>query len=72
MGRKFKIDDTEYDTDNITENARTALTGLKFAEDRLRELNDLRAVMQRSKNSYIESIKREMLSDKSGFLLSDD
>ena len=53
MGRKFKIDDTEYDTDNITETARTALTGLKFAEDRLRELNDLRAVMQRSKNSYI-------------------
>ena len=36
-----------------------------------KELQDMKAVLQRSKNSYISSLKTEMLSQKAGYLIND-
>jgi hypothetical protein len=32
----------------------------------------MQALLTRAKNSYMESIKKEILSEKAGFLLSED
>ena len=72
MVRKIKLDDKEYDIENLSSQAQTALALLQFSTERMKELSDLQAVLNRAKNSYLESLKREVLSSKSGFLLDDD
>ena len=72
MGQKIKLDDKEYDVENLSDRASATLASLKFATARMQELNNIQALLQRAKNSYIESLKQEMLSSKSGILLGED
>lgn len=72
MGQKIKIDGMEYDADNISDEARKHLVTLQFTASRLQELKNMQALLMRAKNSYMETIKKEILSEKAGFLLSDD
>jgi hypothetical protein len=71
MAQKIKLDDKEYEVDSLTEQAKTQLKALQFASHRLEELSNMQALLQRAKKSYIESLKLEMLSEKSGFLFGD-
>ena len=70
--QKFLLDDIEYDQDQLNSEGIATLKALDFAVIRLQELNNHTALLQRAKNSYVNSLKREMLSDKAGFLFSDD
>ena len=72
MGRKFKLDDKEYDVENLSAQASTAVASLQFATARMQELKNMQALLQRAKKSYVESLKQEMLSSKAGFLLGED
>ena len=72
MAQKIKLDDKEYDISNLSEVAKAQLSLLQFATRRLQEANNMQALLQRAKNSYIESIKSEMISQKAGFLFDDD
>ena len=72
MAKKITIDDAEYEYDKLTENAKLALKGVQFSESRIHELSNIQALLQRAKQSYIESLKKEMISDKAGFMLEDD
>ena len=72
MGQKIKLDDKEYDVENLSDQAKAAVTSLQFTNTRLQELNNMQALLQRAKNSYVKSLKQEMLSSKSGLLLEDD
>jgi hypothetical protein len=72
MGQKIKLDDKEYDVENLSDRAKTTLASLQFATTRIQELNNMHALLQCAKNSYVESLKREMLSNKAGFLFEDD
>jgi tRNA C32,U32 (ribose-2'-O)-methylase TrmJ len=72
MGEKLRLDDKDYDLDNLSEHAISTLESLKFVTARLQELDNMRAIFQRAKNSYAESLKKEMLSIKAGFFLDDD
>lgn len=72
MGGIVKLDDTEYEVDDLSEAARAALASLQFADKRMLELNNMKSLLQRAKNSYIDSLKKEMLSNKAGLLLGDD
>ena len=72
MASKFKIDGTEYDVQNLTEKGKAALASLQFATKRLQELNNMQSLLQRAKNSYVDSLKREMLSNKAGVLFGND
>ena len=72
MVKKIMFDNTEYDYAKLSESAKVALTSLKFSENRISELSNIHAVLQRAKKSYIESLKKEMISDKAGFVLEDD
>lgn len=72
MGQKIKLDDKEYDCENLSDQGRATLVSLQFASEKMQELNNMQALLQRAKHSYIESLKQEMLSSKAGFLIEDN
>ena len=72
MGQKIKLDDKEYDVENLSGQAKATLASFQFATTRMQELTNMQALLRRAKNSYVDSLKKEMLSSKSGFLFGDD
>jgi hypothetical protein len=72
MGQRFKLDDKEYEVDDLSGNGRVQLEGLKFTTERIQELTNMQALLKRAKNSYVDSLKQEMLSQKAGFLFEDN
>lgn len=72
MGQKFKLDDKEYDVENLSDQAKATLASLQFATTRMQELNNMQALLRRAKISYLETIKQEMVASKAGLLLGDD
>ena len=72
MGHKIKLDDKEYSVEGLSDQAKAQFALLQFVTMRIQELNNMQALMQRAKNSYMESLKQEMLSSKSGLLFGDD
>ena len=72
MTTKIKINDKEYDSENLTDKGKIHLSYLQFTTARLEELKSMQALLQCAKNSYIDSLKKEMLSEKSGFLFGDE
>ena len=72
MGQTIKLDDTEYNVEDLSDQAKNTLASLQFVNTRIQELSNMKALLQRAKNSYADSLKKEMLSNKSGFLFGDD
>ena len=72
MGQKIKLDDVEYDTDNLSDQSKVTIALLEFTTMRIKELTNMQLLLQRSKESYTSSLKTEILSKKSGFLFGDD
>lgn len=72
MSQKLKLDDKEYDISDLSENSKKTLSSLQFTTKKLQELDNMRALLQRAKNSYMESLKKEMLSQKAGYLFDDE
>lgn len=71
MANKIKLDENEYDVSDLTENAKATLASLQFATQRIQELSNMQALLLRAKNSYIEGLKRELISSKAGLLMED-
>jgi predicted transcriptional regulator len=72
MSQKIKIDDEEYEVAELSDNVKAAISSLKFIDHRITELQNMQALLQRAKNSYVDSLKIEILTDKSGFLFGTD
>lgn len=72
MVDRIKLDEGEYDIDKLSKAAQDTVESLKFVDQRINELTNMKALLQRAKNSYGESLKREMLSKKAGFVISND
>ena len=72
MTKKVKFDDVEYDIDSLSDKSKAIVNLIKFASEREQELKNMVALLTRAKNGYIETLKREMISGKSGFLLDDE
>lgn len=72
MNEKIKIGEDEYEIEKLSSAAKATVSSLKFIDQRIKELTNMQALLQRAKNSYVESLKTEVLSDKSGFLFGDD
>ena len=71
MAQKIKLGDNEYDAANLSDEGRVVLNLLQFSTQKLQELNNMQALLQRAKNSYIDSLKQEILSQKAGYLLDE-
>lgn len=72
MNQKIKLDGKEYSFEDLSEQSMAQLLCLQFSDTRLKELSNMQAILQRAKNSYIESLKQEMLSKKAGFTIGND
>lgn len=72
MGQKVKLDNKEYDVENLSDHAKTTLSRMQFASSRITELSNMQALLQRARNSYFESLRQEVLSKKTGIILSED
>ena len=72
MTSKITIDGKEYSIENLSEENMAKLNSLQFAAQREAELSNIMKLLQRAKNSYVDSLKKEMLSNKTGLLFGDD
>jgi len=72
MAQKIKLDDAEYEVENLSDQAKAYIATLKFTDTRLQELTNMQALLRRAKNSYVDSLKKEMLPSKAGFLFDDE
>ena len=71
MSQKFKIDDIEYELDDLSDAAQKAFKALHFVTTRQKELDNMRILLRRAKNSYVDGIKKEMISNKAGLLFDE-
>lgn len=69
---KIKLGDKEYDLENLNELEKQTLESLQFSVRRIKELKRMRILLQQAKKSYIDSLKREMLSGKAGYFFDDE
>lgn len=72
MAETINLDGKEYALEDLSEAARGVFTSLQFTTERLQELVNTQALLIRARNSYIDGLKKEMLSDKAGFLFGSD
>ena len=72
MGGKIRIDELDYDLDNLSDKAKASVGYLEFITTRIQELKNMQALLKRARNSYIASLKKEVISDKAGLLFDDD
>lgn len=63
---KFKFEDVEYGTDELSEDNINCFLKLQFIEGKLRELQDNAALLHKAKNGYIADLKDEIISGKLG------
>lgn len=66
MKQKFKFEDVEYSSDNLSDAITKRFLLLQFTQHKLQELQDNAAVLNKAKNSYIADLKNEIISGKLG------
>ena len=69
MTQKIKFNDKEYELEKLSDEARSTLTALEFINTRLNELTNMQALLTKAKSGYIESLKKEVLSNKAGLVI---
>ena len=57
---KLKIDEVEYNTEDLTENGLAQLASLQFVEQQLRTIRSEIAVYQTAQKSYLTALKTEI------------
>ena len=72
MVEKIKLSDIEYDVQNLSDKAKILVNNMQFITKRLNELNNMQALLTRAKISYIESLKKEIISKKAGLSICDE
>ena len=68
----FVFQGKTLDVAEQTEYVQKLLQELKVTETNLQEKQNLLALLNRAKNSYVNDLKREVLSEKSGFNFLDE
>ena len=61
---KIKIDDIEYETDDMSDNAKAQVASLQFNEAHMNRLRNELAIADTAKIAYVNALKIEL--DKSG------
>lgn len=72
VNHKFKLGGVEYDSNLLSQVGVSQLEGYRFCTDKIIEIRDHLALLQRAKNSYMVSLKSEILATKAGILLDDN
>ena len=72
MSKKFILENIEYDSENLTPEGKARIVLLKYCNQKITELHNMHALLPRAKVSYMDSLKKEILAQKSGFLFEQD
>ena len=59
---KIKIDDLEFNSEDLSENGKSLLTSLQFVEVHIKKLNDELAVLKTSKNVYENMVRQKLVA----------
>lgn len=70
MIRTVRIAGQEYDVSALSETGLSNLAGYQFASERLKEAENLHAVLTKARRAYMADIKNEMIQGKTGIDLS--
>ncbi len=57
---KIKIDEVEYNTEDLSDNGKAQLASLQFLEVQMSKLKSEIAVYQTARNSYVTALKNEL------------
>ncbi len=60
---KIKIDDVEYDTDDMSDNAKAQVASLQFNEAHMNRLRNELAIADTAKIAYVNALKQELQKD---------
>ena len=63
MSKKFKLDDIEYDLDNLSANAKAQYASLQFIGMQMEKIKSETAVYQTARNAYVAALKAELSSE---------
>jgi hypothetical protein len=66
MAQILRFDGVDHDLATLSAEARTLLERIQHCDARMKELDNMRALLTRSKNSYLSALKNEIVSGKSG------
>lgn len=72
MSTKIRLDNEEYELEEIKDEIKSNLATLEFVSNQIKELQNMQAILQRAKISYMNDLKKEMIAKKSGFILDTD
>tara|TARA_B100001173_G_C15612983_1_gene389671 strand:- start:229 stop:423 length:195 start_codon:yes stop_codon:yes gene_type:complete len=57
---KIKVDDVEYNTEDMSENAKAQLASLQFLDIQMGKIKSEIAVYETAKMAYIKALKEEL------------
>ena len=57
---KIKLDDVEYDTEDMSDNAKAQVASLQFNEAHINRLKNELAIADTAKIAYVNALKREL------------
>ena len=57
---KIKIDNIEYNTEDLTENGKAQLASLQFLEGQMQKIRQEMAVYQTAQSTYLQALKDEI------------
>ena len=60
---KFKLDDIEYNSEDLTENGKAQLASLQFLEVQMNKLKSEIAVYETAKIAYVNQLKKDLSND---------
>ena len=60
---KIKLDDVEYDTEDMSDNAKAQLASLQFNEAHINRLKNELAIADTAKIAYVNALKRELIEE---------
>jgi len=76
MTKSVRIDNVEYDIEQLSLAGRDLYERLSFTQSRLQEYNNMLALLMKAKNAYIADLKTEIVKGRTGVdlgaLFSDD
>jgi hypothetical protein len=63
---------TDYKVDDLSETGKKLLLQVRFATERINEMDNQKALLRQAKNGYVYNLRQEILKEKSGFLFGDN
>ena len=72
MASKLSFDGKEIEIESLNDTAKNFLDLIQFTDQKLDEFKNMQALLVRAKRSYLNSLKKEMVSKKAGIIIEKD